>query len=120
MPPTRRGQQRWDAALHVAGEPVFMNTGGATLPQASFQQLLGWVAAPSEGGNLTDLGMQAIKDGWWVDPPPTVLRQVRDRQARAFEDLQSWRDEQNLIEKQQEDVARALMPSVDRICRSHE
>ncbi len=110
MPPTRRGQQRWDAALHVAGEPVFMNTGGATLPQASFQQLLGWVAAPSEGGNLTDLGMQAIKDGWWVDPPPAVLRQVRDRQARAFEDLQSWRDEQNLIEKQQEDVARALMP----------
>ena len=60
MPPTWRGQQRWDAALHVAGEPVFMNTGGATLPQASFQQLLGWVAAPSEGGNLTDLGMQAI------------------------------------------------------------
>jgi hypothetical protein len=44
MPPTRRGQQRWDAALHVAGEPVFMNTGGATLPQAPSEFLISSLA----------------------------------------------------------------------------
>ena len=84
MPPTQPGQRRWDAALHVAGEPVCVN--GSVLPQASFQELLGWVTA---GGNLTHLGMQAVKDGWWIDPPPAVMRQVRARQARAYEDLVS-------------------------------
>ena len=87
MPPFRGATRRWDAALYVAGEPVFTNAGGATLPQASYQALLGWVTAPSEGGNLTDLGMQAVKDGWWVDPPDQVLWQVRERQARAYGEL---------------------------------
>ena len=84
MPPARRGvTRRWDAALHVGGELVTTPT-GAVLPQSSYVELLGWVTPASEGGMLTNRGMQAVKDGWWVDPPDQVLRQVRERQQFNF------------------------------------
>eukprot|EP01043_Picozoa_sp_COSAG02_P086570 COSAG02_NODE_23993_length_701_cov_1.440199_1_plen_35_part_00 len=34
--------------MHVGGEVVFTDAAGGTLPQASYQELLGWVTAPSE------------------------------------------------------------------------
>jgi hypothetical protein len=82
MPPARGATRRWDAALHVGGELVTTVAGGI-LSQASYVELLGWVTPTSEGGMLTNRGMQAVKDGWWVDPPDQVLRQVRERQQRA-------------------------------------
>ena len=59
-PPNPR---RWTSPLQVDGRPVF-DDDGYTLSKYGFEVLLGWV----KQGNLTDLGMQAVKDGWWVDP----------------------------------------------------
>jgi hypothetical protein len=103
----------WDAALRVGGRQVFAEVfgGRVELRQAAYVYLLGWVTPPSLGGELTDLGMRAVKDGWWVDPPPEVQQQVRLRQEEAFNDLQAWVDRQqrNLIENEQA-VDAALMP----------
>ena len=81
MPPYRGASRRWDAALTVGGDEVYAEvfSGRVGLRQAAFVYMLGWVTPPSLGGELTDLGMRAVKDGWWVDPPPEVLRQVRLR-----------------------------------------
>jgi hypothetical protein len=103
----------WDAALRVGGRQVFAEVfgGRVELRQAAYVYLLGWVTPPSLGGELTDLGMRAVKDGWWVDPPPEVQQQVRLRQEEAFNNLQAWVDRQqrNLIENEQA-VDAALMP----------
>lgn len=86
----------WDAALRVGGRQVFAEVfgGRVELRQAAYVYLLGWVTPPSLGGELTDLGMRAVKDGWWVDPPPEVQQQVRLRQEEAFNNLQAWVDQQ--------------------------
>jgi hypothetical protein len=113
MPPARGATRMWDAALRVGGRQVFAEVfgGRVELRQAAYVYLLGWVTPPSLGGELTDLGMRAVKDGWWVDPPPEVQQQVRLRQEEAFNDLQAWVDRQqrNLIENEQA-VDAALMP----------
>ena len=75
-PPNPR---RWTSPLQVDGRPVFTDD-GRTLSKYGYEVLLGWV----EHGNLTDLGMQAVKDGWWVDPPDEVQAQVRRRQHAAL------------------------------------
>lgn len=96
MPPYRGASRHWDAALTMGGDEVYAEVfgGHVELRQAAFVYMLGWVTPPSLGGELTDLGMQAVKDGWWVDPPPEVLRQVRLRQDEAFSNLQAWVDRQ--------------------------
>ena len=70
--------RRWTSSLQVDGRAVF-DANGHTLSKHGFEELLGWV----KNGNLTDLGMQAVKDGWWVDPPHEVQAQVRRWQREA-------------------------------------
>ena len=68
MPPHTGATRRWTAALQLDGQAVLTDSGG-TLPKASYEDLLGWVAA----GELTDIGLRAVEDGMWVDPPIEVL-----------------------------------------------
>ena len=63
--------RRWTSSLQVDGRAVF-DANGHTLSKYGFEVLLGWVS----NGELTDLGMQAVKDGWWVDPPDEDQAQV--------------------------------------------
>ena len=113
MPPARGASRHLDQPLRVRGEQVFAQVfdGDMELRQEAFVYMLGWVTLPSLGGELTDLGMQAVKDGWWVDPPPEVLQQVRLRQEDAFNNLQAWvnRQQREHIENEAE-IDRALMP----------
>lgn len=113
MPPARGASRHLDQPLRVRGEQVFAQVfdGDVELRQEAFVYMLGWVTLPSLGGELTDLGMQAVKDGWWVDPPPEVLQQVRLRQEDAFNNLQAWvnRQQREHIENEAE-IDRALMP----------
>ena len=49
MPPHTGATRRWTAALQLDGQAVLTDSGG-TLPKASYEDLLGWVAA----GELTE------------------------------------------------------------------
>ena len=89
---------RWTSPLQVDGRPVFTDD-GRTLSKYGYEVLLGWV----EHGNLTDLGMQAVKDGWWVDPPAEVQAQVRRRQREAYEKFQLEINKLNDLIKEAED-----------------
>ena len=86
-PPNPR---RWTSPLQVDGRAVF-DDDGRTLSKYGYEVLLGWVS----NGELTDLGMQAVKDGWWVDPPPEIQEHVRRRQLDAYDKFQLEMNELN-------------------------
>ena len=72
-PPNPR---RWTSPLQVDGRPVF-DDDGYTLSKYGFEVLLGWV----KQGNLTDLGMQAVK---------TPECDSRSRVAGAIDSCAQW------------------------------